>query len=94
MRKAPGGQEFISKAIEEIQEARVLQGDRHLPCGAAHCPGEGKEFHVCIDIPELNRAASGSSCGRLVSADAGVRLTATSACLLAWRARLRRSSAA
>ena len=57
-REAPGIQEFISKAIEEIQEGRVLQGDRRLPRGAAHCPGEGKEFRVCIDIPGLNRAAS------------------------------------
>ena len=56
--EAPGVQEFISKAIEEIQEARVWQGDRRLPRGAAHCPGEGKEFRVCIDIPGLNRAAS------------------------------------
>ena len=56
--EAPGVQEFISKEIEEIQEGRALQGDRRLPRGAAHCPGEGKEFRVCIDIPGLNRAAS------------------------------------
>ena len=56
--KAPGVQEFISKAIEEIQEARVLQGDRRLPRGTAHCPGEGKEFRVCINIPGINRATS------------------------------------
>ena len=35
-----------------------MQGDRHLPRGAAHCPSEGKEFCLCIDILELNRAAS------------------------------------
>ena len=57
-REALGVQEFISKAIEEIQEARVLQGDHRLSRGAAHCPDEGKEFHVCINIPGLNRAAS------------------------------------
>ena len=57
-REAPGVQEFISKAIEEIQQGRVLQGDRRLPRGTAHCPGEGKEFRVCIDIPGLNMAAS------------------------------------
>lgn len=57
-REAPGAEEFISKAIKEIQEGRVLQGDRRLPCGAAHFPGEGKEFRVCIDIPGLTRAAS------------------------------------
>ena len=56
-REARTIQEFISKAIEEIQEARVLQGDRRLPRGAAHCPGEDKEFRVCIDILGLSRAA-------------------------------------
>ena len=49
-REAPGVQEFISKAIEETQKGRVLQGDRRLPRGAAHCPSDGKEFRVCIDI--------------------------------------------
>ena len=57
-REAPGVQEFISKAVEEIQEARVLQGDCRPPPSTAHCPGEGKEFRVYIDIPRLNRAAS------------------------------------
>ena len=82
-REAPGVQEFISKAIEEIQEGRVLQGDRRLPRGAAHCPGEGKEFRVFINITGLNRLRLGSSCGRLMSADARDRPTATFACLLA-----------
>ena len=53
-REALGVQEFISKAIEEIQEGRVLQGDRRLSRGAAHYPGKGKEFCICIDIPGLN----------------------------------------
>lgn len=57
-REAPGALKFISKAVEEIQEARVLQGDRRPPSGAAPCLGEGKEFRVCIDIPGLNRASS------------------------------------
>ena len=57
-REALGVQEFIGKAIEEIQEARVLQGDRRPPWGAAHCHGKGKEFRVCIDISRLNEAAS------------------------------------
>ena len=57
-REVPGVQEFNSKAIEEIPEGRVLQGDRCLPCGATHCPDEDKEFRVCIDIPGLNRVAS------------------------------------
>ena len=57
MHEAPGVQEFISKAIEEIQEGRVLQGDRRLPHGGARS-SEGKEFCDCIDIPGLNRATS------------------------------------
>ena len=57
-RRAPGVQEFINKAIKEIQEARVLQGDCRPPRGVAHCPEEGKEFRICIDVPRLNRAAS------------------------------------
>ena len=57
-REAPGVQEFISKAIEEIQEARLLQGYRRLSRGAAHYPSEGKEFRICIDILGLNRATS------------------------------------
>ena len=56
--EALGVQEFISKAVEQIQEARVLQGDRRPPTSGSHCLGEGKEFHVCIDILGLNRAAS------------------------------------
>ena len=56
--EAPGVQRFISKAVEEIQEARVLKGDRHPPPGATYYPGEGKEFRVCINIPGLDRAAS------------------------------------
>ena len=57
-RKASGAQQFIGKEVEEIQEARVLQGDRRPPWGAAHCHGKGKEFRVCIDISRLNEAAS------------------------------------
>lgn len=56
--EALGVQEFISKAVEQIQEARVLQGDRRPPLSVAHCPVEGKEFRVCIDILGLNRVAS------------------------------------
>ena len=58
MQEAPRIKEFIGKAIKEIQEARVVQGDRLLPRGTAHCPGKGKAFCVCIEIPRLNRAAS------------------------------------
>ena len=58
MREAPDVQEFISEAIEEIQEGRVLQGDHRLPHGVAHCPGEGNEFHIYINVPGLNRVVS------------------------------------
>ena len=58
MHEALGVQEFIGKAVEEIQEGGVLQGDRRQPRGVAHCPSEGKELRVCINIPGLNRAVS------------------------------------
>ena len=56
--EALGVQEFISKAIEEIQVGRVLQGDRRLPRGGAHYPSEGKEFHVCNDILGQGRVSA------------------------------------
>ena len=54
----PGAQEFITKAIEKLQEARAMRGDRRPPPGEAPCPGEDSELHACINIPGLNRAAS------------------------------------
>ena len=56
-RGAPGAQEFIIKATQELQEARAIHGDRRPPGVAPH-PGEVGELHVCIDIPGLNLAAS------------------------------------
>ena len=56
-RGAPGAQEFITKASQELQEARAIRGDCRPPGVAPH-PGEGGELHVCIDIPRLNRATS------------------------------------
>ena len=53
----PNPQEFISKAIQELQESRVLKGGRRLPAVAPH-PGEDGGLRVCIDIPGLNQAAS------------------------------------
>ena len=53
----PDPQEFVSKAIQELQESRVMKGGRHLPAVAPH-PGEDGGLRVCIDIPGLNRAAS------------------------------------
>ena len=53
----PDPQEFVSKAIQELQESRVMKGGRRLPAVAPH-PGEDGGLRVCIDIPGLNRAAS------------------------------------
>ena len=54
----PGAQEFITKATEELQEARAMRGDRRPPPGAAPHPGEDGGLRGCIDYLELNRAAS------------------------------------
>ena len=48
---------FFSKAIQELQESRVMKGGRRLPAVAPH-PGEDGWLRVCIDIPGLNRVAS------------------------------------
>ena len=53
----PNPQEFVSKAIQELQESRVMRGSRRLPTVAPH-PGEDGGLRVCIDVPGLNRAAS------------------------------------
>ena len=53
----PDPQEFVSKAIQELQESRVMKGGRRLPAVAPH-PGEDGGQRVCIDIPGLNRVAS------------------------------------
>ena len=53
----PDPQEFVSKAIQELQESRVMKGGRRLPAVAPH-PGEDGGLRVCIDIPGLNRVAS------------------------------------
>ena len=53
----PNPQEFVSKAIQELQESRVMRGSRRLPAVAPH-PGEDGGLRVCIDIPGLNRVTS------------------------------------
>ena len=53
----PDPQEFVSKAIQELQESRVMKGGRRLLAVAPH-PGEDGGLRVCIDIPGLNRVAS------------------------------------
>jgi hypothetical protein len=58
-REAPGTREFITKAIDDLQEARAMRGERRpAPPGAAPSPDEGSGLHVYINIPGLNRAAS------------------------------------
>ena len=57
--KARGAQEFITKAIEELQEARAMRGERRpASSSAAAAPDMGGELRVCVNIPGLNRAAS------------------------------------
>ena len=53
----PDPLEFVSKAIQELQESRVMKGGRRLPTVAPH-PGEDGGLRVCINIPGLNRVAS------------------------------------
>ena len=53
----PNPQEFITKVTQELQESRVMRGDRRLPGVAPH-PGEDGGLRVCIDYPGLNRVAS------------------------------------
>ena len=53
----PDPREFFSKAIQELQESRVMKGGRRLPAVAPH-PGEDGGLRICIDIPGLNRVDS------------------------------------
>ena len=53
----PTTQEFITKTTQELQDARAMRGDRRSP-GVAPLPGKDAGLRVCIDVPELNRAAS------------------------------------
>ena len=53
----PDPQEFVSKAIQELQESRVMKGVLRLPAVAPH-PGEDGGLRVCINIPGLNQVAS------------------------------------
>ena len=50
-------QEFVDKAIQELQESRIMRGCRHLPDVAPH-PGEDGGLRVCIDVPGLNQVAT------------------------------------
>ena len=53
----PDPQEFVSKAIQELQESRVMRGSRRLPAMAPHL-GEDGELRICINVPGLNQVAS------------------------------------
>jgi hypothetical protein len=58
-RQAPGAQEFVTKAIEEFQEARAMHGERRpAPPSAAAAPDLGSELCICDHSLGLNRAAS------------------------------------
>src|SRR3954469_974628 len=50
-------QEFVNKAVQELQESRVMRGCRRLPTVAPHL-GEDGGLRVCIDIPGLNQVAT------------------------------------
>ena len=56
--QVPGAQELITKATEELQEARAMRGDRRPPPGTAPSPGEDSELRVYVNIPGLNKVAS------------------------------------
>ena len=88
----PDPQEFVSKAIQELQESRVMKGGRRLPAVAPH-PGEDGALRICIDIPGLNRVASLSASGPREWGAAEVHPIAAFACLTACRTRLSHTSA-
>ena len=54
----PGAKEFITKATEELQEARAMRGDRRPQPGVDPHPGEDSELRICVNIPGLDRVAS------------------------------------
>lgn len=56
-RGEPNVQEFITKTTQELQEARAMHGDCHLPGVAPHL-GEDGGLRVYIDVPGLNQATS------------------------------------
>ena len=56
-RGVPAAQESITKATQELQDARAMRGDRRPPGVAPH-PGEDGGLRICGDIPGLNRAVS------------------------------------
>src|SRR3954462_13065387 len=50
-------QEFVNKAVQELQESRIMRGCRRLPAVAPH-PGEDGGLRVCVDVPGLNQVAT------------------------------------
>src|SRR3954466_7765926 len=50
-------QEFVNKAVQELQESRAVRGCRRLSTVAPH-PGEDGGLRVCVDVPGLNQIAT------------------------------------
>src|SRR3954468_2272791 len=50
-------QEFVNKAVQELQESRIVRGCHRLPAMAPH-PGEDGGLRVCINVPGLNEVAT------------------------------------
>ena len=92
MQGGPNPKEFANKAIQELQESRVMKGGRRLPAVAPHL-GEDGGMRVCIDIPGLNRVTSLERLWTCEWGAAKVHPIATFACLTAYRTRLPRTSA-
>ena len=53
----PDQWEFVSKAIQELRESRIMRGCRHPPVVAPHL-GEDGGLHFCVDVPGLNQIAT------------------------------------
>ena len=47
----------MTKVTQELQESRVIRGDRRLPGVAPH-PGKDGRLRICIDYLGLSRVAS------------------------------------
>ena len=88
----PDPQEFVSKAIQELQESRVMRGSRRLPAVApiqARMVGcASASTYRGSTEPHLKSASGPREWGT-----AKVHPTATFACLTACRTRLPRTSA-
>jgi hypothetical protein len=58
-REAPSAQEFLTKAIKDLQKAKAMRGERRLPSpNTALFADQGRGLRVCVNIPGLSRVAS------------------------------------